>query len=1151
MSVSGMKDSSTLADQAPSPTETARWTETSKNGWTSRKRKYRVEEDAPGGNGSDRGLGHNHRRRVESKYRRAGDPRRSQDITPSSSRDGSPFSLDIPRHPSTNSETLNKALKKKPTLPPLLTRPDPSDLAGVQAELFERGEDIDVADYAGNTPLQIASLEGFADIVQTLIQQGATVECCNTDKKDTPLIDAVENGHLEVVKLLLDAGANPRQANVQGKEPLDVLRPDHECSAEIKSALLSASKNWQRRPSDDQGRQAPPTLATATSGPQRATSAASPQRSPPVTGPQSPPAPSTAPRRRTARSEVTRNDLLWMRPTPEKLRELAGKGDMAGVATILNVNPKADAQSLIAAAQGGHDEVMQLLLGLGGADADPKPVRGFKPGFDTPMLAAIGRRGNDKVIQLLLDQPKFDAARKDHRGFTYHEIAKERQGLDWEREYEILKEAHDAASDRPGERSGVPVRGAMESRRANRDAESKAELNPNKPAGQDIPKATRKESTPATGGTEGSDPKRVDRPASGKLAHWDSERTRRSSNASMGSIMSARDSTEAARQMQLARTRRASTASANPVRNDGAMTRAHEEFHSVRSISDTQNPVAAAGARDVKGQPKPVPARDEGLKRPRKSSSPNASAVTPTGAAQGPIPETQRKKPKLEMHVSESRVGRPKDRSDGTKSLVPVAMMQPPQRKASTGASTAAAFTSPSDPRDHSMTEGATPQAPPKAQQIRDERAATYPPTFLSRTGHGENGSSRQKDGAAPPTSASLASMAGSRWSPGGGIPSRTGNDAGGQEGRIVRTEKESEAVMLQEVQRHKKIPVKKEESDRRALEEDEQERANERKRAEEQKRTHERKRAREAEWQERQAQEAELAEREAREAERQQQQAREEERARADKHKREQERLQKAEEKRVEQKRLQNEAEKKRAEEEARQRTERVEAMRRKEQQERARREALPYALKILAELPRDVARSNAYLAGWTILFVIKLKELDPHCPSAEAGTEMIANFQAAILFGVPDLALSSVGAFSKRPVTEREKVSLWRTFRAQLQGGPSKLSGFEGEILRDRITQAKFRVLEPVFWIKLSAFLEVVPRYAHLSKLQRETISIQHLHRLEPRDGVVRTDASGWTVSRPNADGFFKYWTSGEKHSVFNHGVFPPVSIALSSAL
>lgn len=329
------------------------------------------------------------------------------------------------------------------------------EIDNARARLKERPEDLHIEDNAGNTPLQIAALEGCAPIVKLLLEAGCDVDCRNIDI-DTPLIDAVENGHLEVVQLLLDAGANPRQGNAKGEEPLDLLKSDKDNYEGIKQALLSAkAKDTLRRQSEDQTGH----TGTAKETGSQAGSATSPRESPPMHTTRSPPPTSgIAPRRRTVRSEATRNDLLWMKPTPENLRDRAGKGDMAGVGTILNVLNKADTESLIAAARGGHDEVIQLLLGMGDPDADPPPLQSamYKPGYNTPMLAAIGR-GNEKVIQLLLAQPKFDPTRRDHRGLAYHEIAKERQGFNWEKEFDILKQAFDkqASKGRKGRKSAL------------------------------------------------------------------------------------------------------------------------------------------------------------------------------------------------------------------------------------------------------------------------------------------------------------------------------------------------------------------------------------------------------------------------------------------------------------------------------------------------------------------------------------------------------------------------------------------------------------------------------------------------------------------------------------------------------------------------
>lgn len=296
----------------------------------------------------------------------------------------------------------------------------------------ERPEDINVADNAGNTPLQIAALEGSAPIVKFLLDVGCDIDTKNIDK-DTPLIDAVENGHLDVVKLLLEAGANPRTLNAEGDEPYELVPSDCDDYDEIRRVIADAKAT--PRPS----RRSEERRDTVSQHP----SVTSPRESPPVHGPRSPPV-FAAPKRRTVRSEATRNDLLWTKATPENLQAFAAKGDMAGVATILNMGQKADPESMIAAARGGHDEVLSLMLGMGFADPDPDPITspGLKSGYNTPMLAAIGR-GNMEVVKLLLDQPGFNPTRRLFRDFTYFELARDRKGENWEDEYDALKTAYD------------------------------------------------------------------------------------------------------------------------------------------------------------------------------------------------------------------------------------------------------------------------------------------------------------------------------------------------------------------------------------------------------------------------------------------------------------------------------------------------------------------------------------------------------------------------------------------------------------------------------------------------------------------------------------------------------------------------------------
>lgn len=299
----------------------------------------------------------------------------------------------------------------------------------VKRRLSERPQDLDFPDYAGNTPLQIAAINGFDDIVKLLVEAGCDIDCVNHDK-DTPLLDAVDNGHLDVIKVLLEAGVNPRKANVNGEEPLDRVDDETDNCEEIRAALMEARKKQgdRRRTSEEQQDQ----QDNRSHGPD------SPRRSPAL-------ADSAAGTRRAAssRSHKLSNHLLYMHMDDKTLRAAAGRGDLETVERILQVRDNFDdAESMVAAARGGHETVMNLLLALGNANPDPSPVDSERPEIATPILAAIGQE-NIRVIRLLLAQSNFDPTRR-FRGLTYYEIAQKRQGPNWKEEEHILKDAYDA-----------------------------------------------------------------------------------------------------------------------------------------------------------------------------------------------------------------------------------------------------------------------------------------------------------------------------------------------------------------------------------------------------------------------------------------------------------------------------------------------------------------------------------------------------------------------------------------------------------------------------------------------------------------------------------------------------------------------------------
>ena len=297
------------------------------------------------------------------------------------------------------------------------------DITKARRLLQEKPEDLDVADAAGNTPLQCASLNGHEDVVKMLIEAGCNVHCVN-DRKDSPLLDAVENGHLEVVKLLLAAGVNPKIRNEEGEEPINKIDESGDDAEAIRQALIRARANVGHT-----------------------------QPSLPVQSPQTESYSSRSRRTQShGRSTKTGEHQLYTAYNLGTLRSAAARGDLQTVGNILQViatNGLDDPESLVAAARGGHEEVLQILLGFGNADPDPQPLEHKDWEHATPMLAAIGS-DNIKVIELLLakvDDDRFDPTKR-YNGSTYYEIARQRQGPLWEEEERILKEAFDKYKSR-------------------------------------------------------------------------------------------------------------------------------------------------------------------------------------------------------------------------------------------------------------------------------------------------------------------------------------------------------------------------------------------------------------------------------------------------------------------------------------------------------------------------------------------------------------------------------------------------------------------------------------------------------------------------------------------------------------------------------
>ena len=120
------------------------------------------------------------------------------------------------------------------------------------AEAIRYGAVVDETDEYGTTPLILASVRGHDRIVKLLLDAGADPNR-DSDDRVSPLLAAAANCNDPVVALLLRKGANPNPRSQTRQTPL-MRAAENGCAVAVKELLRA--KNIDLKATDDSGKSA-------------------------------------------------------------------------------------------------------------------------------------------------------------------------------------------------------------------------------------------------------------------------------------------------------------------------------------------------------------------------------------------------------------------------------------------------------------------------------------------------------------------------------------------------------------------------------------------------------------------------------------------------------------------------------------------------------------------------------------------------------------------------------------------------------------------------------------------------------------------------------------------------------------------------------
>jgi len=130
---------------------------------------------------------------------------------------------------------------------PLLIASREGQLGLVECMLKYGADPMDGGD-KGLTPLSLAAAEGHSNIVRLLVEYGADINEATGFERRTPLHEAVEGGHVDTCKTILELGGYPSitSLDTDGASPVDVALAI--CRPDIADILKTYSISFSKPP---------------------------------------------------------------------------------------------------------------------------------------------------------------------------------------------------------------------------------------------------------------------------------------------------------------------------------------------------------------------------------------------------------------------------------------------------------------------------------------------------------------------------------------------------------------------------------------------------------------------------------------------------------------------------------------------------------------------------------------------------------------------------------------------------------------------------------------------------------------------------------------------------------------------------------------